>query len=113
MTFVRRLRVVYLVVRFLLFWSHTLRVARVLLQVGPHLHPNVYDAVVSWLTVLHIDERPKLFKIAYSLLRPGGVWFAADFFQLGKVRPPRFCDPHHNIAPRDLTHKVRHTRLIF
>jgi hypothetical protein len=55
------------------------------LSVGPHLHPNVYDSVVSWLTVLHIEERPKLFKTAYTLLRPGGVFFAADFFQLGKL----------------------------
>ena len=55
------------------------------LSVGPHLHSNVYDALVSWLTVLHFEQRPKLFRLAYSLLRPGGVFFAADFFQLGKL----------------------------
>eukprot|EP00035_Acanthoeca_spectabilis_P020720 m.434320 g.434320 ORF g.434320 m.434320 type:complete len:603 (+) comp17696_c0_seq1:64-1872(+) len=55
------------------------------LSVGQHLHPNVYDSIVSWLTVLHIERRSKFFQIAYSLLRPGGVFFAADFFQLGKL----------------------------
>jgi hypothetical protein len=33
-----------------------------ILQVGQHLRPESYDAIVSWLTVLHIPERAQLFK---------------------------------------------------
>ncbi len=29
---------------------------------GQHLRPDSYDAIVSWLTVLHIPERAQLFK---------------------------------------------------
>lgn len=52
-----------------------------ILQVGQHLRPDSYDAIVSWLTVLHIPERAQLFKTCYSLLKPGGVFYAEDFFE--------------------------------
>eukprot|EP00043_Microstomoeca_roanoka_P006354 m.62229 g.62229 ORF g.62229 m.62229 type:complete len:582 (+) comp13381_c0_seq5:173-1918(+) len=47
-----------------------------------HLQRNGYDAIVSWLTVLHFADRLTLFKSCYELLRPGGFFFAADFFAL-------------------------------
>lgn len=52
-----------------------------ILQVGQHLRPNSYDAIVSWLTILHIPERAQLFEICHSLLKPGGVFYAEDFFE--------------------------------
>eukprot|EP01147_Barroeca_monosierra_P007994 gene7994-10055_t len=45
-----------------------------------HLQRGGYDAIVSWLTVLHFSDRLQLFKQCYELLRPGGFFFAADFF---------------------------------
>eukprot|EP00049_Salpingoeca_infusionum_P016156 m.326818 g.326818 ORF g.326818 m.326818 type:complete len:605 (-) comp16022_c1_seq18:6653-8467(-) len=39
------------------------------------------NAVVSWLTILHFDDRVALFKQCYDLLAPGGYFFAADFYQ--------------------------------
>lgn len=51
------------------------------LAVGPHLQTGGYDAVVSWLTILHFVDRSSVFKIAYSLVRPGGKFYAADFYQ--------------------------------
>lgn len=54
-------------------------------QISQHLHKGGYDVIVSWLTVLHIADRVELFKNCYSLLRPGGIFFAADFVQNGKL----------------------------
>jgi cyclopropane fatty-acyl-phospholipid synthase-like methyltransferase len=39
------------------------------------------DAIVSWLTVLHFSDRRALFKHCYNVLKPGGYFFAADFYQ--------------------------------
>ena len=44
------------------------------------LQPSSATAIVSWLTVLHISDRRALFKRAYDLLRPGGYFYAADFY---------------------------------
>lgn len=55
------------------------------LQLAQHLQHSAYDCIVSWLTVLHIADRVQLFKRCYNLLRPGGVFFAADFFALGNL----------------------------
>jgi cyclopropane fatty-acyl-phospholipid synthase-like methyltransferase len=52
------------------------------LQLSPHLRPASYDAIVSWLTVLHIPEREKLFKQSFDLLKPNGYFYAEDFFEL-------------------------------
>jgi len=52
------------------------------LQVGQHIKENSYDAIVSWLTVLHIPQRDKLFKLCFDLLKPGGIFFAEDFYKL-------------------------------
>ena len=48
-----------------------------------------YDAVVSWLTVLHFDKaaRDQLLKQSLLLLRPGGAFFAEDFCLADAERP--------------------------
>lgn len=54
-------------------------------QIAQHLNQGSYDFVVSWLTVLHFSDRAGMFRQAYELLRPGGMFFAADFVQQGKL----------------------------
>jgi cyclopropane fatty-acyl-phospholipid synthase-like methyltransferase len=49
------------------------------LQLGNHLRSSTYDAVCSWLTVLHFQSRDKLFNLCYNLTRPGGQFYAQDF----------------------------------
>ena len=39
-----------------------------------------YDAIVSWLAIYHIPERPKLLSISKKLLNPGGLYFAEDLY---------------------------------
>eukprot|EP00730_Choanoeca_flexa_P001746 TRINITY_DN10766_c0_g4_i4.p1 TRINITY_DN10766_c0_g4~~TRINITY_DN10766_c0_g4_i4.p1 ORF type:complete len:584 (+),score=136.26 TRINITY_DN10766_c0_g4_i4:64-1815(+) len=56
-------------------------------QVAQHLQRGGYDHIISWLTVLHFDQRQQLFRQCYELLRPGGVFFAADFVCLGLLQP--------------------------
>ena len=51
--------------------------------ISKHLVSNNYHAILSWLTVLHIKDRPALFRNCFELLRPGGVFYADDFYQKG------------------------------
>eukprot|EP00696_Hemimastix_kukwesjijk_P011466 gnl/Hemi2/243_TR64_c0_g1_i1.p1 gnl/Hemi2/243_TR64_c0_g1~~gnl/Hemi2/243_TR64_c0_g1_i1.p1 ORF type:complete len:508 (-),score=126.05 gnl/Hemi2/243_TR64_c0_g1_i1:19-1362(-) len=51
------------------------------LSIAPHLAKEAYDFVVSWLSVLHIPNRLRLFSSSLALLRPGGFFFADDFYQ--------------------------------
>lgn len=53
--------------------------------VASHLQTSSYDCVVSWLTLLHIEDRPSLFKHCQNLLRPGGIFYAGDFFEAGQL----------------------------
>jgi len=57
------------------------------LQVGQHFAPEAYETVVSWLTVLHISDRASLFRLCYKLLKPGGIFYAEDFFDKNKLTP--------------------------
>lgn len=52
------------------------------LQIAQHLRPGAYDAIVSWLTILHIPDRSKLFRLSNEILKPGGVVYLEDFFAL-------------------------------
>lgn len=53
------------------------------LTVANHLRLNSYNAIVSWLTVLHIADRSALFSACHNLLSENGVFYAEDFFRLG------------------------------
>lgn len=55
------------------------------LQIASHLRGGFYDAIVSWLTVLHIPDRENLFRLSYEVLKPGGYFYAEDFFERGKL----------------------------
>lgn len=54
-------------------------------QVANVLAPGSYHNIVSWLTVLHFDRRTDLFEKCYKLLRPGGTFYAADFFARNRL----------------------------
>ncbi len=41
---------------------------------------STWDALVSWLTFLHIPDRGSLLKRCHDCLRPGGRLFVEDFF---------------------------------
>ena len=64
------------------------------------LQPSTFTTIVSWLTVLHINDRRGLFRKCFSLLKPGGVFYAADFYALARLtvsersdlRTEVFCD---------------------
>jgi sarcosine/dimethylglycine N-methyltransferase len=55
-----------------------------------HLARDSYDAIVSWLTVLHFDRpsRLRLFRQSAALLSPApssGLFFAEDFVAIGPL----------------------------
>lgn len=45
---------------------------------------NSFDAALSWLSFLHIPDRPALLKKCRAILRPGGKMFIEDFCKRGK-----------------------------
>lgn len=54
-------------------------------QIAEHLQSGGFDYIVSWLTILHFSDRVGVFKMAHSLLRPGGVFYSADLVQHGHL----------------------------
>jgi sterol 24-C-methyltransferase/phosphoethanolamine N-methyltransferase len=48
------------------------------LEVERYLNKGEYDAIVSWLTVLHFTNRFGLFQSCYDLLCPGGTMYVCD-----------------------------------
>jgi len=59
----------------------------IFLQIAEHLQPSSYDCIISWLTILHITDREKLFNLAARVLRPGGRFYAEDFYQKQTLTP--------------------------
>jgi len=53
------------------------------------LQYGTFDAIVSWLTVLHFskEERLTLFSRAFSLLKHGGKMYLEDFYQRRELKP--------------------------
>jgi len=51
------------------------------------LEPASFDCIISWLTVLHIVDREKLFKMSARLLRQGGQFYTEDFYQKLPLTP--------------------------
>jgi SAM-dependent methyltransferase len=45
--------------------------------------PGSCNAFVSWLTLLHIHDRPRLIKQCTDALKVGGVFFVEDFYEAG------------------------------
>jgi cyclopropane fatty-acyl-phospholipid synthase-like methyltransferase len=51
------------------------------------LRAMTFDAVVSWLAVLHIPDRPRLFGRLAQALRPGGTCWIEDLCMRASFRP--------------------------
>ncbi len=51
-----------------------------------------FDAVVSWLTILHIPDRPRLFARFARLLRPGGAAYVEDLCMRAPFAPQDLSD---------------------
>ncbi len=49
--------------------------------------PDEYDAVVSWLTFLHIPQRRELYARCFEALKPGGGMYVEDYFARGEFTP--------------------------
>ena len=64
------------------------------------LGDNTYDALVSWLTFLHIPERKHLYQQCYKALKPGAGIYVEDYFERGlltrsqrtSLREQVYCD---------------------
>ena len=58
-----------------------------ILNISVHLQHNAYNAVVSWLTVLHLtqQQRTQLFHQSYKLLVNNGTFYCEDFVQLNTI----------------------------
>ncbi|EDO36151.1 predicted protein [Nematostella vectensis] len=63
---------------------------KVKLQCGDILkleHSESYDFLVSWLVILHIEDRKTLFKKCLDLLKPGGKIYIEDYYKLADISP--------------------------
>jgi len=47
--------------------------------------PGSFDAIVSWLALYHIPERPRLLENCYRLLAPGGCFYTEDLTARGDI----------------------------
>lgn len=47
--------------------------------------PGGYDALVSWLTFLHIPQRAQLYARCFEALKPGGGIYVEDYFARGTL----------------------------
>ncbi|MEM7291992.1 MAG: methyltransferase domain-containing protein [Pseudomonadota bacterium] len=45
------------------------------------LGDKTFDALVSWLTFLHIPDRPKLYRQCFDAMKPGAGLFVEDYFE--------------------------------
>jgi sarcosine/dimethylglycine N-methyltransferase len=46
---------------------------------------QTFDAVVSWLALYHIPERPRLLERCHALLKTGGYFYTEDLFGIGEI----------------------------
>ena len=46
---------------------------------------NEFDAIVSWLALYHIPERPRLLEQCRNLLRAGGCFYTEDLCSIGEI----------------------------
>jgi cyclopropane fatty-acyl-phospholipid synthase-like methyltransferase len=65
--------------------------------------PATFDAVVSWLALHHIPERPRLLAGLAHTLRRGGQFYAEDLCQRAPFAASDLHDVHHTIFGLTLT----------
>ena len=59
--------------------------------------PGSFDAIVSWLALYHIPERPRLLENCHALLAPGGCFYTEDLTARGDIE-----DAQRKLLERDL-----------
>ena len=59
--------------------------------------PGSFDAIVSWLALYHIPERPRLLEKCHRLLPPGGCFYTEDLTARGDIE-----DAQLKLLERDL-----------
>jgi sarcosine/dimethylglycine N-methyltransferase len=62
-----------------------------------------FDAVVSWLAVHHIPERPRLFTRAAAALKHGGRLYVEDLHEKAPFAPPDLHDVQHTLIGTTMT----------
>lgn len=60
------------------------RVSHVCANVLDWTAPEPFDALVSWLTFLHIPDRPALYRRCFGALKPGTGMYVEDYFARGR-----------------------------
>lgn len=87
------------------------RVTHVLGNALDHPLPNIsgfeksagFDAVVSWLAIHHIPERPRLFKRLSAALKPGGRIYIEDLYERTPFAAADLPDVKHTIHGVSMT----------
>ena len=69
-----------------------------------------FDAVVSWLAIHHIPERPRLFKRLMGALKPGGKIYIEDLCERAPFAPDDLPDVQHTIHAVSLTSAADYER---
>ena len=69
-----------------------------------------FDAVVSWLTLLHIPERPRLLAQLARMLRRGGQCYIEDLYQRAPFATSDLHDVHQTIFGVTLTRIADYVR---
>jgi len=69
-----------------------------------------FDAVVSWLAIHHIPERPRLFKRLSAALRPGGRIYIEDLYQRAPFAAADLPDVKHTIHGVSMTSTENYVR---
>ena len=62
-----------------------------------------FDAIVSWLAIHHIPERPRLFKRLSGALKPGGRIYIEDLYQRAPFAAEDEPDVRHTIHGVSMT----------
>jgi cyclopropane fatty-acyl-phospholipid synthase-like methyltransferase len=67
-----------------------------------------FDAVVSWLAVLHIPDRPRLYTRLARALRPGGACYVEDLCMRAPFAPQDLRDLHDIVFGVSVTNIQAH-----
>ncbi len=51
-----------------------------------------FDAIVSWLALYHIPDRPRLLDKCHALLKPGGYFYTEDLCAIGELDETQAAD---------------------
>lgn len=69
-----------------------------------------FDAVVSWLALYHIPDRPRLLERLARMLRRGGLCYIEDLYQRAPFAASDLPDVHHTLFDVTLTSVADYVR---